>query len=1222
MNTYTRFLQSLVFAFLSIFVLFSNAGAQTGNLTGVVRNCCTNGLIAGVAIVCVVGPVMTNASGQFTLNGIPAGAQTLMATCAGYTSYSAPVVIIANQTTVYNFCMYPTPGILTGIITDCPNGNPILGAQVTWGTYSTYSTTGGLYSLSVYLGGTNALQVSKTGYDLFAQNGVTVTLPNTTTVNVQLNPGFTAPPNVTAALNAGQTAADITWDLAMSSVELAYDDYVAEQCMLYQNGGSISAVKFTPSWYPAVLKKCMLSVCGPDVFTPLQVNVYNADGPGGMPGTLLEGPVTLTPSTYGWTLFTFPSPLTITSGSFYIGMVQIGDSTISPGMSVDTTTNQLRSYQKIGSGPWVIGGGNYMIHAIMDEPCGLVPPGNITYTVSRLFQGQENTPAAWVQVGMMTGSYTITDNSWPSLPCGPYRWAVKPSFPCSGNTSPGFSNIIGKCWTATVTFHGQKCCAAMGKDGLLILAQNLDLPDTVYSVTTDTSGTAVIQNMWKGNYSMTFSVFGCTTHIMAPMSITGDMTMNIYLDSGPALPPINLMVCDTTLLATWFPPRIVVPLLDEKWTNASFLTNGWTVSGGTNWQISTGIGNPAPSAMFNWSPQVVGYDEYLTSKTITGTNSTILQLQYDIMFNSYDTTTVNTMAVEILDGSAWNTLKTYDNLSGDISWKREILNITPYTSQSFKIRFHAHGGNSYDINYWNIDNIKINASNDMTCLLGYTFYLNNTPGTFVTDTFYQIPPDQITWGQIYHTCVTAVYSYNPGSSSRDCFDFASTYVYPPLNFNADSIDCSAYLTWQKPHKQNGTTPPGLMGYNLFRGETLVHYCPSPDSLSYYDLNLDPGTYIYSCSAKYDMSVYGHPGVFGYSIRESAMDTAVIACGIPIPFDEGWNQNNFTYNGWTFDPSQGNWNTTSMTGNPLPSADFSWTGKGDLKTGNYDFAMVSSAMDGFQWDCSHLFLGFDLKLIDHFSGSTEKMSVEILYDNVWHLLSEYVNNGSFGWETETLNIDPARGKGFKIRFRAHGENTVNILHWYIDNIRVYGNCFPPSGLQWTATQEQVSLNWAAPCSSISGYNIFRSDSAGNSPFSKVNMTLVTGTSFIDIPPGWLTDDMYRYYVIAVQMNDLTGSVLCESGSDTVMVTYPVGIPEPGNDQVRIYPNPADNYIIIQSKLLLKRVEVMSNIGTVIYTGLYNDAGQVRINTTGFSQGIYFVRITSAIGTLYRKVVICR
>jgi hypothetical protein len=309
------------------------------------------------------------------------------------------------------------------------------------------------------------------------------------------------------------------------------------------------------------------------------------------------------------------------------------------------------------------------------------------------------------------------------------------------------------------------------------------------------------------------------------------------------------------------------------------------------------------------------------------------------------------------------------------------------------------------------------------------------------------------------------------------------------------------------------------------------------------------------------------------------------------------------------------------GNPLPAADFSWSGKGKQSV-NYENSLVSTFIDGSEWNCSHLFLDVDLKLVDRFMTSTEKMTIEIFYDQSWHPVGEFVNNGSFDWTTKTFAIDAVRGKGFKIRFRAHGDNTTNFLHWYIDNIRIYGNCLPPGDLQWTASSQQVSLSWTAPCSSISSYNVFRSDSAGNPPFVKVNTTAITGTSYTEVPPGWSTNDLFRYYVTAIQMNNLTGSVLCEAASDTIIAAYPTGIPRISKNQIRIYPNPADNQVTLRSGIAFQKIEVLSDIGKVLYSCGYENEKTVTLNTAQYSQGICFLRITTADGIFYRKIVICR
>jgi hypothetical protein len=392
-------------------------------------------------------------------------------------------------------------------------------------------------------------------------------------------------------------------------------------------------------------------------------------------------------------------------------------------------------------------------------------------------------------------------------------------------------------------------------------------------------------------------------------------------------------------------------------------------------------------------------------------------------------------------------------------------------------------------------------------------------------------------------------------------------------------------------------------------------------VNYYDLNLNPGKYKYSCTAKYDLSAYGLIG-YNYSSPSFAWDSVTIICGHDLPFSEGWTENNFSYNGWTFDPSQGNWNVTSMTGNPAPSADFSWSGKEEKKIANYDFSMVSQFINASDWNCSHLYLDFDIKLVDRFSTSTEKMTIEAFYDQTWHPLGEYVNNGSFGWTTETFNIDSVRGKVMKIRFRAHGQNTNNILHWYIDNISIHGTCLPPAGLQWTSNSHQVNLQWSSPCTSVIGFNVFRSDSVGNPPFTKINPALVTATSYSDTPTGWSLGDTYRYYVTAVLWNHVTDSILCESASDTIIAAYPTGIPEQQDGKITIFPNPAENYLIIRSELPLIKLEVLSDLGRIIFSSSENNVKYLKLNTSEYSQGIYFIRLSTSSGTLYRKVVICR
>lgn len=1190
----------------------------TGSLTGTVINCYNNQPIVGATVtVSGMPPVTTNASGVFTVLYIPCGTHTVTYTAAGFISQSCSVTIFANQMTVSPCgCLYPVPGYLAGVITNLATGAPIAGVKIQAGQTFTYSLADGSYLLAVYPCATLPVTYSKAGYNNISTL-ITFVCGSTFTQNLQMMPTMNPPENVVAVTDTvlGQTT--LTWSPPQSPYDLIYDDGIMDQCFSWMNTGNINAVRFTPAAYPATVLGGRLFLCNPipsgPPLGPFQVNLYDDDGPGGIPGTLISQWDVIPVST-GWVEFIFPDLDTITSGSFYLGMVQIGNYPNCDGLGLDTTTNSMRSWQKdvYNSGPWVPVQGNFMIRALVSGPGGTMPSSILSYKVSRLKHGEENNPAVWTTLGSVTGgTTTYVDNAWPSLPPGPYRWAVQTYYSTWTPSAPGFSNIQYKDWMADVTVYAEKCCPDVPGP----ISIRLSSMDTTYWATTDSTGHAYFQDVIYNTYTMTISLFGCSTYNLV-LTITSNMSLNVQMTGGPAYPARDIYVNDRSLLSTWSPPMPVQSILEENWSSGSFTTNGWTVSGGTNWSVSTGMGNPAPSAMFNWSPQVVNYHQYLTSKVMNGIDAPETRLQYDIYLSGFASTNVNTMAIEFWDGTSWVVLKTYSNMNGSLPWTTEELSLPVTGNSSFRIRFHAAGEDSYDINNWNIDNIRIYAQDSLFCHIGYEFYLNSVLSTFVTDTFYQITPDQVQYGQQYSACVNAVYLY--GWSVPVCYQFTSHYVYPPTNVTAQPLECTARLSWNKPEMAGGATPPGLIGYKIYREGLFHDSITSPDTLQYYDLALDPGHYTYCVTSVYDLTPYGFPGYTDESLCYENPGVNVI-CGDNLPFFENWNSGTFTYSGWTFEPEQGNWDVTSATGNPSPTADFS--GFGLKSNGPYDYAMLSRALNASQWTCSDVWLDFDLELIDHAAGSTEHMTVEVLYNNSWHQVADFVNSGSFGFETKHILINEVRGQGTKIRFRAHGENTFNILHWHIDNINVYGVCMPPTGLAWSATTEQVELSWEAPCPEVSGYNIYRTDSSGLVPYYKINTDLVTATTFTDVPPFWTPNAVYRYFVTAVTMDSASSGVLCESGStDTVLVEIPVAVPGLDPASVKIFPNPAKQLLTVKSSVPVVGMELVDHLGKPVLSKACDHSMLERVRTADIACGVYFLKIKTDRGIVVKKVII--
>lgn len=329
----------------------------------------------------------------------------------------------------------------------------------------------------------------------------------------------------------------------------------------------------------------------------------------------------------------------------------------------------------------------------------------------------------------------------------------------------------------------------------------------------------------------------------------------------------------------------------------------------------------------------------------------------------------------------------------------------------------------------------------------------------------------------------------------------------------------------------------------------------------------------------------------------------------LPFNENWNGGSFEFFKWTFTPSQGSWVINYVNGYPPPSAGFQ--GASASVPENYSYALVSLPLLAEPWTCDDIFLSFDIQLIDRLMTNTEKMSVEVLYDNVWHHVTEYSNSGSFGWRNDIFLLSGADGHRIQIRFTAHGSNKYNFQEWLIDNILVQGICPPPENLQGSVSSGCVTLTWSSPCpQQKTVYDIYRSNHYGNPPYVKLNSDEITDTVF-SYTPAWGLSYIYKYYVIALQIDTLSGLEFCASeSSDTVLVSFPVGMAQSEKDKVSLFPVPASDNIVITSEMMITDLCLTDHLGKIQYEATGINLNRVEVNVTGWNQGVYFARITAA------------
>ena len=396
--------------------------------------------------------------------------------------------------------------------------------------------------------------------------------------------------------------------------------------------------------------------------------------------------------------------------------------------------------------------------------------------------------------------------------------------------------------------------------------------------------------------------------------------------------------------------------------------------------------------------------------------------------------------------------------------------------------------------------------------------------------------------------------------------------------------------------QTENVPGNLLGYNIYRDGIFVFYqdhvgsFEEPITQSAIDENLEPGIYDYTVTGVYDLEEFGFPGETGESMAEGPAVVTVDYC-FDLEFKETWVQGSFEVNQWEAEGE--NWKINGQVGDPAPSAEFTWD---PVKTG-YDLSLESYPMCAAGMTEGRIWLDYTIKLETFHVTGEEKLYTEVWGwdEQEWTTVAEYSNlEGSFAWTDEHLDIGPlAMDKVFRIRFRANGANSLNIIGWFVDNIHIYRTCDGPSNLVASVNfDEGIELDWNPPSAflpynmkkatdvgassdegrALAGYNIYRSYEGKE--YQWVGFT--TQTHYVD--PKLLTG-LYCYKVSALWES---ATDQCESGFTNEACDIVTGTGEiPGTDAAfQIFPNPANDYINIYSEIQMTRVSIFNSLGILI------------------------------------------
>lgn len=744
-------------------------------------------------------------------------------------------------------------GHLAGVVTDGVTNQPVSGALVQAGTYSTYTINDGAYDLAV-APGTYSISFSFTGYQIVTVSNQLVAGNTVVTVNAQLYPTPTAPACASILVDPNDAQCSVNWCVPNGYAELYYDDGSAENYAAWQMPGNMNAVKFTPQAYPLQVSGAKFfvgdgsfPVGGNFIGKSFAAMVVKADGPNEMPGTVLDS-IGVIVNEYGWvTVDGFDAD--ITSGSFFIVMVQLSQSPDCVPIGVDETVPKAyKSYSRnVGAGSaWVLSPHqDFMIRAIVfgavgsngDNPGearmavpmralgmyslidqGTYPGMEATRVEMRAATGTANNnnlcvyelhrfvisdPNVAVNVAPNTSnvvlgnaiastSYTDGGTAWAGLPQGWYAYGIRAVYPDGSKSDYTFTGLVPHKMNADITVNVKLACGLQVAPDANVQLIGQDYPNPTYAQVTSASGQVFFDNVVYGSYSLKISKPGYQDYIQL-LPISANHTYEFILEEN-RYKPRNLFVDNQTLKATWDEPLAIA--LSEDFESTIFPPPGWQMvtMGSVGWYRSNATGcsycGSMPHTFFALA------DDGEAGPTNNGCCDYLITPALDLtsiasnklVFESLYTGAYGQMAyVEIStdDGATWTPIYT---LAPTNKWVSVTVDLSMFSGPNglSNVKFAFHADDGgVWASGWGVDDVII--SSGAVPVNGYEVFLDGTivGQTPVSQRTYTYNPMEIIWGQTYVAGVAGLYC--SGYSELDTYTFTSEFLYPPRNLSVEPI---------------------------------------------------------------------------------------------------------------------------------------------------------------------------------------------------------------------------------------------------------------------------------------------------------------------------------------------------------------------------------------------------------------------------------------------------
>jgi hypothetical protein len=675
-----------------------------------------------------------------------------------------------------------------------------------------------------------------------------------------------------------------------------------------------------------------------------------------------------------------------------------------------------------------------------------------------------------------------------------------------------------------------------------------------YSTETGNNGRYAFTGIPIGYYSVTGTKTGFT-----PTTVTAQIKYNQTTTADLAMYPSNILQ--------------PIPFY-EPWNGGNFTDKYWSFDPTPgNWIISTSTGNPAPSAEFNYAPTVTEYSFALVSVGLDARNLTEnVTVEFDLYLDNFGNTGLEFMDVDVWDGAAWVNVAQFSNV-GSIQWEHHAYNVSQYAlGKITKVRFVAHGADSYQINNWDIDNIQVHevimatlqgtvtstATGDpiegaIISIAGYDPEYTNAQG------FYTINVVQGT-----HTVTASAAGYLEQVAEDVMVEGITTMDFvlepepcdPPLNLTGEIMFPSVFdvhLNWDP--------PTGGGGFDEW-----IHY---DSGENYHNIGLtEGGSFMVAMRFEPDQITPYADGMI--TQVKMFVGSTTLTTEFVLKIWTGPNAATLILDQPLSGLVVGDWNTITLT-TPIP-IDVSqelWIG----------------------YACNNTITG------EYPAGCDQGPAVAgygdmITMDGVvWDALSVIVPTLNYNWniqahvqtiDGEVVNLQPITQKPIT---NATGTRPID------------------SGVINTSPN---AIDQSPDSRSLLGYNVYRDG-------VKINTSLVMPTYYNDLG---LEIDVYTYYVTAQY-------TLCESEPSNEVSIIITGINDLTEGMINVYPVPAKDYVNVEVSDNVRELRVVNYVGQIVLERNIGQAKSFQLNTSTLSSGSYMIEFTSEDGSVItRRIVINR